>query len=55
MTNEVILEWTTEVLDNSYIRIPEGLLEAMGWKSGDELIWTEQEDGIWSLDRINHE
>jgi hypothetical protein len=28
---------------------PEGLLDQMGWKIGDNIRWTENKDGTWSL------
>ena len=28
------------------------MFERVGWKPGDTIIWTELEDGSWSLSRI---
>jgi bifunctional DNA-binding transcriptional regulator/antitoxin component of YhaV-PrlF toxin-antitoxin module len=28
---------------------PDELLEALVWKEGDSLVWTNNEDGSWSL------
>lgn len=31
--------------------LPQELLETQGWKEGDELQWTDNKDGTWSLSK----
>ena len=33
------------------IELPEDLLAAAGWKEGDELVWSDNKDGSWSLNK----
>ncbi len=40
-----------KTLDNGdkFIEIPQVLMDDLGWKVGDEIIWTEQSDGTFKL------
>jgi hypothetical protein len=40
-----------KTLDNGdqFIELPPVLLDSLGWKVGDEIIWTEQSDGTFKL------
>lgn len=40
-----------KTLDNGdqYIEIPEKMLKELGWKQGDEILWTENSDGTFKL------
>lgn len=40
-----------KTLDNGdqFIELPPVLLDGLGWKVGDEIIWTEQSDGTFKL------
>lgn len=40
-----------KTLDNGdqFIEIPQVLMDSLGWKVGDEIIWTEQSDGTFKL------
>ena len=40
-----------KTLDNGdqYIEIPEKMLKSLGWKEGDDIEWTELEDGKFKL------
>ena len=31
--------------------LPPELLESAGWKEGDELVWSDNKDGSWSLNK----
>ena len=46
--------WTLEVKEDpesgdSILEFPPDMLEATGWKEGDDLIWTDNEDGSYTL------
>jgi hypothetical protein len=46
--------WTVSVEEDPetgdlILPLPTDLLEEAGWKEGDELIWTDQNNGSWSL------
>ena len=40
-----------KTLDNGdqFIELPQVLMDGLGWKVGDEIIWTEQSDGTFKL------
>jgi hypothetical protein len=40
-----------KTLDNGdqFIEIPQVLMDSLGWKVDDEIIWTEQSDGTFKL------
>jgi len=35
-----------------YIELPEELLDSLGWKIGDNLYWTDNKDGSWSIEKM---
>ena len=35
------------------LTFPPELLEQAGWKEGDDIIWTDNKDGTWSLTKKN--
>ena len=47
--------WVLEVQEDEQgeklIELPEDLLTAAGWKEGDELVWSDNKDGSWSLNK----
>jgi hypothetical protein len=38
-----------EGVDDYYVQFPDDLLEETGWKEGDQLNWTDNGDGSWTL------
>ena len=34
---------------DSILQFPPDLLESVGWKEGDSLLWSDNGDGSWSL------
>ncbi len=47
--------WVLEVQEDEQgeklIELPEDLLAEAGWKEGDVLVWSDNEDGSWSLNK----
>ena len=47
--------WVLNVIEDEQgeklIELPEDLLAEAGWKEGDELIWSDNNDGSWSLNK----
>lgn len=48
--------WILEVEEDKetgdcILTFPEDLLEQAGWKEGDELLWSNNEDGSWTLSK----
>lgn len=48
------LSWTLTVEEDpetgdAILQFPPDLLEAVGWKEGDSLEWSDNGDGSWSL------
>ncbi len=47
--------WVLEVQEDEQgeklIELPEDLLTEAGWKEGDVLIWSDNKDGSWSLNK----
>lgn len=48
--------WTVYVEENSetgdlILPLPEELLTLQGWKDGDTLLWTKNDDGSWCLSK----
>ena len=47
--------WVLDVKEDKQgeklIELPEDLLTAAGWKEGDELVWSDNKDGSWSLNK----
>lgn len=44
-------ELTTQQLDDgsTYIELPSEVVEELGWQPGDVIMWSENEDGSYSL------
>lgn len=42
-------KWTLEINEDGILTFPPDLLEITGWKEGDTLLWTDNNDGSWSL------
>jgi hypothetical protein len=42
-----------KTLDNGdqFIELPQVLIDSLGWKAGDEIIWSEQSDGAFKLNK----
>ena len=36
-----------------YLQLTDDLMEEMGWSVGDNLIWIDNKDGTWSLEKKN--
>ena len=32
-----------------YLQFPDELIDQLGWRLGDELTWTDNKDGSWTL------
>lgn len=52
--------WTLEVKEDpetgdGILEFPPELLERVGWKEGDTLVWTDRGDGTWSLTKKEEE
>lgn len=47
--------WVLEVQEDEQgeklIELPEDLLAETGWKEGDVLVWSDNKDGSWSLNK----
>jgi len=47
--------WVLEVQEDEQgeklIELPEDLLTEAGWKEGDVLVWSDNKDGSWSLNK----
>ena len=47
--------WVLEVQEDEQgeklIELPEDLLAEAGWKEGDVLVWSDNKDGRWSLNK----
>lgn len=41
--------WTTTISEDGILTFPPEMLEEVGWKEGDKLIWIDNKDGTWSL------
>lgn len=49
--------WTTEVIgvfddDAYFIRLPDDLLEQVGWKNNDSIKWVDNNDGSYTLIKV---
>jgi bifunctional DNA-binding transcriptional regulator/antitoxin component of YhaV-PrlF toxin-antitoxin module len=47
------LSWTVSVDEEGILKLPDEVLEHMGWKEGDLLEWLEQADGSLLLVKAN--
>jgi hypothetical protein len=48
--------WTLEVQEDPesgdcILQFPPEMLEQVGWKEGDTLVWEQMSDGAWSLSK----
>ena len=48
--------WTLEVEEDkvtgdAILTFPPELLASVGWKAGDTLVWKDNKDGTWSLEK----
>lgn len=47
--------WVLDVKEDEQgeklIELPEDLLTEAGWKEGDVLVWSDNKDGSWSLNK----
>jgi hypothetical protein len=53
------LSWTITVEEDPetgeiVLPLPEELLQLQGWKEGDNLQWTDNKDGSWSLQKVKN-
>ena len=44
---------TTKVQNDGILILPDDLLEIAGWEEGDELQWTDQGDGSFTLKKVD--
>ncbi len=49
---EVIVQEDTDTGD-LLLPIPQELLDRLGWVEGDELEWSQSEDGFWMLSKLS--
>jgi hypothetical protein len=51
--NKMSKVYTVPVIDmddnDVGIELPDELMEDMGWQPGDEIVWTDNGDGSWTL------
>ena len=57
MTNSTTTSWTVTLEEDSetgelILPLPQEILDDKGWKEGDELEWIDNEDGSWTLEKI---
>ena len=38
--------------DDLLLSFPDALMESVGWEVGDQVIWTENGDGSWTLSKV---
>ena len=43
--------FTLTVDDDGILNLPDSLMEELGWKEGDSLVWKDNEDGSLSLQK----
>lgn len=41
--------WTLTVEEDGIITLPQDLIDATGWQTGDYLHWIDLQDGSWQL------
>ena len=47
------LSWTISVDEEGILKLPDEILDRMGWKEGDLVEWLEQTDGSFLLVKAN--
>ena len=50
------LRWTLDVQEDPdtgdlILQFPQELLDLQGWKDGDTLVWSENKDGSWTIQK----
>lgn len=54
MNSKTYTSWVDTDIDGSYyIIIPDELFDDIGWKVGDNIKWVDNNDGSFSLRKIN--
>jgi hypothetical protein len=48
------MSWTLKVnadeeTGDLILEFPDDLIDSVGWKAGDTIVWTDNKDGSWSL------
>ena len=38
-----------------FLTFPDALMESLEWSVGDQVIWTENDDGSWTLSKVKNE
>jgi hypothetical protein len=38
--------------DDLILSFPDALMESVGWEVGDQVVWTENGDGSWTLSKV---
>ena len=55
--NEQPIRWTVAIEEDPETKdlilpFPEDMLKLVGWQEGDTLDWNENEDGTWTLTKV---
>lgn len=58
--NAPITSWTVTVEEDPetgelILPLPQELLDSKGWMEGDELEWIDNQDGTWTLEKVEKE
>jgi hypothetical protein len=51
---EKINSWTVPIIEfegDLAVEFPDELMEAAGWKVGDVMVWIDNKDGTWTIQR----
>lgn len=51
--NQETKRWTTSVDEEGVLTLPGELLDALGWKEGDEINFIDRKDGSFVLEKID--
>jgi hypothetical protein len=60
VNNDMKTNWTITVEEaddgsgDLILPFPDDFLEQQGWKEGDNLEWTDNQDGSWTIQKINN-
>jgi bifunctional DNA-binding transcriptional regulator/antitoxin component of YhaV-PrlF toxin-antitoxin module len=46
---KIMKSWTLSVDEEGLLTFPPEVLEELGWKEGDTLLWEDGKDGSWIL------
>jgi len=44
-----------QVDEDGVLKLPDDLIEELGWKLGDTLEWIDNEDGTWTLRNVSED